>query len=131
MGEDYSACVIDNPQVSYLVIADNIICFPDRRQGYEDKDRPIKKNFNYIKEELMILELMKNIKNQYVKANLEQKAKILKALLSSCKLQGVNTSFYWNKPFDILFEMGKTQRWGERGVSNPQPLDPQSSALTS
>ena len=35
-----------------------------------------------MKEGLMILELMKNIKNQYVKANLEQKAKILKALLS-------------------------------------------------
>ena len=39
------------------------------------------------------------------------------------KEKGANTSFYWNKPFDILFEMGQTGKWGERGVSNPQPLD--------
>ena len=63
-------------------------------------------------EGLMILELMKNIKNQYLRANLENKSKILKILLSNCELKGVNTSFYWNKPFDILFELGKSEKRG-------------------
>jgi hypothetical protein len=49
----------------------------------------------------------------YQKANLEDKAKVLSILLSNCELKGVETSFYWNKPFDILFEMGQTEKWGE------------------
>ncbi len=64
---------------------------------------------------LKILELMKNIKNQYLRANLENKSKILKILLSNCKLKGVNTSFYWNKPFDILFELGQNENRGPSG----------------
>jgi len=73
-----------------------------------------KKNSTYFKEGIEIFELMKNIKNQYVKANSEQKHRIMKILVSNCELKGVNTRIYWNKPFDILFEMGRTQKWGAR-----------------
>jgi hypothetical protein len=59
---------------------------------------------------------MKNIRNQCVRANLENKVKMLKIMLSNCELKGVNTSFYWNKPFDILFELGKTENRGHLGV---------------
>ena len=56
---------------------------PRQEEVHADIERLKKKNFNYMKERLMILDLMKNIKNQYVKTNLEQKAKILKAILSN------------------------------------------------
>ncbi len=94
-------------------------------------ERLKQKNQNYMEEGLRILELVQDIKNTYVKAKLEDKAKILKILSSNCTLKGVSVTFHWNKPFDILFKLGQSKEKGERGVSNPQPLDPQSSALTS
>ena len=71
-----------------------------------------KKNTRYFEESIEIFELMKNIKNQFVKANSEQKHRIMKILVSNCELKGVNTRIYWNKPFDILLEMRQTQKWG-------------------
>lgn len=71
-----------------------------------------RKNLNYMQEGVRILELMQDIKNQYDKGTIEQKAKIMNILLYNCELKGKNTTFYWNKPFDILFEMGQTKRWG-------------------
>ena len=44
--------------------------------------------------------------------NLENKSKILRILLSNCELKGINTSIYWNKPFDILLELGQTENRG-------------------
>ena len=74
----------------------------------------------------MILELMKDIKNTYMKADLRIKSKWLYVLVQKCILKGEETKFYWNKPFDLLCGVLKREEWGERGVSNPQPLDPQS-----
>jgi len=71
-----------------------------------------KRNSKYFEEGLEIFELMKNLKNQYVKADPAQKQRIMKILVSNWELKGVNTTIYWNKPFDILFEMGETQKWG-------------------
>jgi len=71
-----------------------------------------KKNSKYFEEGIEIFELMKNLKNQYVKADSAQKHRIMKILVSNCELKGVNTRIYWNKPFDILFEMGQNKKWG-------------------
>ncbi len=71
-----------------------------------------KRNTGYFEEGLEILELMRNIKNQYVRADPMQKQRILKILASKCELKGVNTKIYWNKPFDILFDLGQTKKWG-------------------
>lgn len=45
---------------------------------------------------------MKDIKNTYLKASLKQKSKLMKVLLERCELKGEETSFRWNKPFDLL-----------------------------
>jgi len=74
--------------------------------------RSWKDQYLYIEQGLEIFELMKNIKNQYVKADPAQKHRIMKILVSNCELKGVNTRIYWNKPFDILFEMGQNKKWG-------------------
>jgi len=71
-----------------------------------------KKNSKYFEEGIEIFELMKNLKNQYVKADSAQKHRIMKILVSNCELKGVNTRIYWNKLFDILFEMGQEKKWG-------------------
>ena len=72
-----------------------------------------RKNLNYMEEGVRILELMQDIRNQYDKGTVEQKAKIMNILLYNCELKGKNTVFCWNKPFDILFEMGQYKKWDE------------------
>ena len=71
-----------------------------------------KKTTRHIEQGLGIFELMKNIKNQCVRADSAQKQRIMKILVSKWELKGVNTRIYWNKPFDILFKLGETKRWG-------------------
>ena len=109
--------------------------FRQTKQRQADIKREVErleaKNLDYMEEGLRILELMQSIKNVYLKADMEDKAKILRLLLQNCTLKGVSIRFYWNSPFDLLVKLGQTNKRGERGVSNPQPLDPQSSALTS
>ena len=85
------------------------------------------RNLNYIEEGLRLLELVQNIKNVYLRADIEGKAKILRLMLSNCTLKDVSIRFYWNSPFDLLVNLGRSNVRGERGVSNPQPLDPRSS----
>jgi len=70
-------------------------------------------NVNYMQEGLFILELMQDIKNVYVRSDFIQRSALLGILLSNCELKGVNTSFHWNKPFDILLEMGQNEKRGE------------------
>ncbi len=66
-----------------------------------------------MEEGLRILELVQDIKNTYVKAKLEGKAKILKILSSNRTLKGVSVTFHWNKPFDILFKLDQSKEKGE------------------
>ena len=66
-----------------------------------------------MEEGLRILELVQDIKNTYVKAKLEDKAKILKILSSNCTLMGASVTFHWNRPFDILFKLGQSKEKGE------------------
>jgi len=70
------------------------------------------RNLSYIEEGIKLLELMKDIKNQYDAADMEQKSKILKILLQNCELKGLTATFHWNKPFDLLYEMGQNEKWG-------------------
>ena len=65
-----------------------------------------------MEEGLRILELMQSIKNVYIKADMEDKAKILRLLLQNCTLKGVNIRFYWNSPFDLLIKLGQTNKRG-------------------
>ncbi len=96
--------------------------FRQTKQRQADIKREIErleaKNLNYMEEGLRILELMQSIKNVYLKADMEDKAKILRLLLQNCTLKGVNIRFYWNSPFDLLIKLGQTNKRGERGVSN-------------
>ena len=71
------------------------------------------KNHGYMREGILILELVQDIENTYLRANMEQKSKMLKILSSNLELKGVNTSFHWNKPFDILYKSGESENRGE------------------
>jgi hypothetical protein len=57
-----------------------------RRQRSSRGDRRLQIHENF--------ELMKNIKNQYVKADSAKKHRIMKILVSNCELKGVNTRIY-------------------------------------
>jgi site-specific DNA recombinase len=70
------------------------------------------RNLSYIEEGAKFLELVKDIKNQYDAADMEQKSKILKALVLNCEIKGLTATFRWNKPFDILYDMGQKEKWG-------------------
>ncbi len=85
----------------------------ERQQEIQsDIERLQQKNHDYMQEGLLILELVQDIKNQYVKANMEQKSKMLKILCSNLELKGVNSCYNWNKPFDILYELGQSEDRG-------------------
>ena len=60
------------------------------------------------------------------------KGELLKVLLVEGYLLDGTLKYQLSKPFDELAELigSKENKWGERRELNPQPLDPQSSALT-
>lgn len=78
-----------------------------------DIERLQQKNHDYMQAGLQILELVQDIENTYLRANMEQKSKMLKILSSNLELKGVNSSFHWNKPFDILYKLGESENRGE------------------
>jgi hypothetical protein len=62
-------------------------------------------NEDYMEETLTILELMQGMRNQWIRANLEQKAKIAKILILELQLDDVSCSIEWNIPFDLLYDL--------------------------
>ena len=74
-----------------------------------DIERLKQKNQDYMEEALQILELMQSMRNQWDKADLEKKASIAKILILELKLSDVSCSIEWNKPFDLLYDVGKVK----------------------
>ncbi len=72
-----------------------------------------------IKEGEEILELINSLENQYVKADFENKAKMLKIILSNSVLTNEKPLFSYRKPFDVLAEFGKMELSSATGIRTP------------
>jgi site-specific DNA recombinase len=77
------------------------------------------------------LELANKAYFLYVKQDPAERAKLLKMVLSNCTIDAVSVYPTYRKPFDLIFQMGKTREWCARGDSNSRPLASEASALSS
>ena len=78
-----------------------------------------------------ILELANQAYFLYVKQTPEEQAKLLRLVLSNCSVDAATVYPIYRKPFDVIFQHGKTEGWCARRESNPQPLASKANALSS
>ena len=63
------------------------------------------------------LELSNKAYSLYVRQNPAEQAKLLKMVLSNCRIDAVNITP--RKPFDLIFERARNEEWRARRDSNP------------
>jgi site-specific DNA recombinase len=68
-----------------------------------------------------ILELANKAYFLYVKQSPEEKAKLLKMVLSNCAIDAVSVYPVYKKPFDLIFRKAKTEEWRALRDSNSRP----------
>jgi site-specific DNA recombinase len=56
----------------------------------------------------------------YVAQKPEEQAKLLKMVLSNCRIDGVSLYPTYRKPFDLIFQRAKTKDWRRERDSNPR-----------
>ncbi len=70
-----------------------------------------------------VLELAKNVRNQWETLSCEQKRDLLAELLENPQLDGTTVRYDLKKPFLVLSEMRESEEWRAREDSNFWPLD--------
>ena len=77
------------------------------------------------------LELANKAYSLYVRQNPAEQAKLLKLVLSNCKIDAVSIMPAYRKPFDLIFTRAKNEEWRARRDSNSRPNAPEAFALSS
>jgi hypothetical protein len=67
----------------------------------------------------------------YVRQNPKEQEKLLKMVLSNCKIDAVNLTPIYRKPFDLIFTRAENEGWRARRDSNSRPNAPEAFALSS
>ena len=70
-----------------------------------------------------ILELANKAYFLYVKQSPSEQAKLLRIVLSNCKVDATALYPTYRRPFDLIFERTKKAGWRARRESNPRPSD--------
>ncbi len=68
-----------------------------------------------------ILELANKAYFLYLRQNHAERAKLLKIVLSNCRVDSVSLYPTYRKPFDLILGAAKTGEWYARGDSNTRP----------
>ena len=76
------------------------------------------------------LELANKAYSLYVRQNAAEQAKLLKMVLSNCKIDAVSLTPTYRKPFDLIFARAKNEEWRALRDSNSRPTDSKSVALS-
>jgi site-specific DNA recombinase len=69
-----------------------------------------------------ILELANKAHSLYVRQDSMERAKLLRIVLSNCRLDATSVYPTYRKPFDLICGAAKTGEWYARGDSNTRPL---------
>ncbi len=77
------------------------------------------------------LELANKAYSLYVRQIPAEQAKLLKLVLSNCKIDAISIAPTYRKPFDLIFERAKNEDWRARRDSNSRPIAPEAIALSS
>jgi site-specific DNA recombinase len=70
---------------------------------------------------MKILELANKAYFLYVKQPPQEKAKLLRMVLSNCAIDAASIYPTYRKPFDVIFQRAKNEEWRARRDSNPRP----------
>ena len=70
---------------------------------------------------IKILELANKAYSLYVKQTPDEKAKLLRLVVSNCSVDAVSLYPTYRKPFDLIFERAKNEEWRARRDSNSRP----------
>ena len=68
-----------------------------------------------------ILELANKAYFLYLKQPPAEKAKLLRIVLSNCKVDATSVYPTYRKPFDLIFQRARNEEWRARGESNSRP----------
>jgi hypothetical protein len=90
-----------------------------------------KKDDRFSKKLADLINITTNAYDHFKGSNIDEKREFLNFLFSNLELKGANLHYTLRFPFDQLEKVAACTEWGEQRGSNPRPLDPQSSALTS
>lgn len=113
--------------------------YDEKREAWESELREVetqrkaidKAQGDYYDTGLKFLELAQKLRQYWgLQKDRRKRAVLAKTLLSNCTLKDGSLCPTLTSPFDLICGGLKSEEWGERRELNPQPLDPQSSALT-
>src|SRR5215469_3808404 len=76
-----------------------------------------------------ILELANRAYFLYLKQPPAEKARLLRIVLSNCKVDAVSVYPIYRKPFDLIFQRAKNEEWRARRDSNSRPSASKADAL--
>ena len=79
---------------------------------------------------LKILELANKAYSLYVRQNPTETAKLLRIVLSNCRLDAASVYPTYRKPFDLICRAAKTGEWYAWQDSNLRPFAPEANALS-
>lgn len=65
-----------------------------------------KSNDRYIDQGIALLNLASNIKENFLKLDIEQKANVLNILFKKCPVKDKKVKIVWNPPFNYISELG-------------------------
>lgn len=77
-----------------------------------------------------IIELTKNSSKLFEVSKEEERRLLIKTVLLNIRWNGEKLLYEYNSPFDLIVQLNEGTTWGGRWDLNPQPLVPQTSALT-
>ena len=80
---------------------------------------------------MRILELANKAYFLYVKQPPQEKAKLLRMVLSNCTIDAASIYPTYRKPFDVIFQRAKNEEWCARRDSNSRPSASKADALSS
>ena len=80
---------------------------------------------------MKILELANKAYFLYVKQPPQEKAKLLRMVLSNCAIDAASIYPTYRKPFDVIFQRTKNKEWCARRDSNSRPSASKADALSS
>ncbi len=82
-----------------------------RNQRINEEKRELdKRNFAYVEQGLTVLQLLKGFRETYAKAPLEDKARVLDAVLEKCIIGGEEPIFIFKVPFNFLVQINKIRK---------------------
>ena len=75
------------------------------------------------------LELANKAHFLYKSQSVAEQAKLLRMVLSNCKIDAVSLRAEYTKPFDLIFKSAQNEKWSGRLDSNQRPPAPEAGAL--